>query len=106
MRLCLEPQDPDMYKLLLGELLDSLMSAQASATCNASYGEVPNERVKRSQWLTRSRLRYESGFDYLKIFQITRCKQDRSTHIRLSLVLLVSSTTSFRNCKYTCSCEF
>lgn len=41
----LESQEPDTCKKLLGELLNSLMSAQASSMCNASYGEVTSERV-------------------------------------------------------------
>lgn len=41
----LEQQEPDMVKHILQTFCNMLMSAEASALCNAGYGEVTPERV-------------------------------------------------------------
>ena len=41
----MERQDPDMLAAMMQRLINVLMSAEASAMCNAEYGEVTDERV-------------------------------------------------------------
>jgi len=50
----LEEGDPDLLRSMLGAFAEQLMAAEASALCNAGYGEVTPERVNsRNGYRTR-----------------------------------------------------
>ncbi len=50
----LEEGDPDLLRSMLGVFVEQLMAAEASALCNAGYGEVTLERVNsRNGYRTR-----------------------------------------------------
>jgi putative transposase len=50
----LEEGDPDLLRSMLGVFVEQLMAAEASALCNAGYGEVTPERVNsRNGYRTR-----------------------------------------------------
>jgi putative transposase len=50
----MERQDPDMLRSMMGQFLNVLMGAEASALCNAGYGEVTSDRVNsRNGYRTR-----------------------------------------------------
>ncbi len=50
----LEEGDPDLLRSMLGAFVEQLMAAEASALCNAGYGEVTPERVNsRNGYRTR-----------------------------------------------------
>ena len=50
----LEEGDPDLLRSMLGAFAEQLMAAEASALCNAGYGEITPERVNsRNGYRTR-----------------------------------------------------